>query len=102
MRRAHGHAALVVTVAVVNTAGWGWAPTGPAAAGSHDRAELARLFARGPCAPLTTLVPPALLRARPAAGRPAAPPPAGSAPARSPCSPPRTCTDQRPRPSASR
>ena len=66
--------ALLVTVAVVNTRRLGGgADRVRSVLSSLDRAELARLYARGPSAAMTTLVPPALLPA------PAPPPPPGDA-----------------------
>ena len=73
---------LVVTVAVLNRRlGAGAEPVRQLLA-AQDRAELGRLFARGPSAPLATLVPPALLAQAAPPAHPAAPPPAGAAPAR--------------------
>jgi peptide/nickel transport system substrate-binding protein len=70
--------ALLATVAAVNgrrlAAG---ADEVRRALGALDRAELARLFVRGPSTPLATLVPPAILP-----GAPSAPPPGGGPRAR--------------------
>jgi peptide/nickel transport system substrate-binding protein len=72
---------LVVTVAVLGRRLG--AATEPARQllAAQDRAELGRLFARGPSAPLSTLVPPALL-AQAAPPAPPAPLPSAAIPAR--------------------
>jgi peptide/nickel transport system substrate-binding protein len=59
--------ALLATVAVVNAGRLGsGADRVRRVLGSLDRAELARQYARGPSAPMSTLVPPAVLPAAPA------------------------------------